>query len=160
MLSRNGILALVLLGALAGLYGLHRGIVASEVREAKQTVTTTLNKEYQAKLDAAKEASRKTEDELRLNAFNKEKDKNAKIDSVSADLKLALERLRTRPERPAPLPSGEVATSASACTAVSLYRPDAEFLTREASRAQSVLIERDYYYNLYEEARIKLDGQK
>lgn len=160
MLSRNGILALVLLGALAGLYGLHRGIVASEVREAKQTVTTTLNKEYQERLDAARKASQKTEDELRLNAFNKEKDKNAEIANVSSELKLALERLRNRPERPAPNTSGEVATSTSSCTAVSLYRPDAEFLTREASRAQSVLIERDYYYSLYEETRIKLDGQK
>lgn len=158
MLPPKGWIAILVLIVLAGLYGAHRGIVAYEVDAAVQKTTVSLNSEYDKKLKAAELKTAKTEDELRLNALQATRDKNAQIAILTTSLNDALKRLRDRQERPPAQPSGEVASSGGSCTARELYREDAEFLTREAYRAQSVIVERDYYYNQYEQARKKLDG--
>jgi len=61
---------------------------------------------------------------------------------LAADLQRALDSLRNRPERPAS--GGDVPTGAAdpvACTGAGLYRPDAEFLVREAARADSIRLQ-------------------
>ena len=65
------------------------------------------------------------------------RNKNAEINKLNADLTDALERLRNRPERPreGDLPADTGAEPAASCTGAGLYREDAEFLTREADRA-------------------------
>lgn len=160
MLSSKAYVAIAVIVALMGLYGAHRAIVASEVKQAVQQNVLAMNSEYQKKLETARAATKKTEDELRLNALQTTKEKDAKIATTRRELDVALERLRTRPERPSPESPSAAPGNSSSCTGMSLYRADAEFLTREAARAQSVLIERDYYYKQYEDARKKLDGQK
>lgn len=158
MLPPKGWVAILVLIVLAGLYVAHRGIVKYEVDAAIQKTQVSLNASYQTKLDNAKAKTAKTEDELRLNALQAQKDKDAQIAALSSSLNDALKRLRDRQERPPAQPSGEIASVGGSCPAVQLYREDAEFLTKESYRAESVLIERDYYYEQYEDARKKLDG--
>ena len=123
----------------------------SAVRAERNIVTLQLNKEYQRKLDEANAKAQKATSALQSQA-NKEKEiKDAKIKSINSQLSVAIGELHKRSQRPSDVdktPSvGEV------CTGAQLYREDAEFLTREASRAQRILEERDYIYNQYENAR-------
>lgn len=62
---------------------------------------------------------------------------------LALDLRRALNSLRHRPERPATA-GGDVPESAAdgmACTGDQLYRPDGEFLAREATRADQLRID-------------------
>lgn len=158
MIPPKGWVAILVLIVLAGLYVAHRGIVAYEVDAAVQKTTVSLNAAYQIKLDAANAKTAKVEKELGNEAATIKNDRDTQVSILNASLNDALSRLSKRPTRPAPQPSGEVASVGGSCTARELYREDAEFLTRESSRAQSVIVERDYYYNQYENARKKLDG--
>lgn len=157
MLPAKGWIAILVLVVLAGLYAAHRGIVKYEVSAAVQKTTVSLNLRYQNELDQAKQKTDKTEQELRLNSLQASKDKDAKIAILTTSLNDALKRLRDRQARPPAQPTGEVASVGGSCTARELYREDAEFLTREAYRAEAVMFERDYYYQQYEIARKKLD---
>ena len=139
----NPYLWLAILIALAGLYGAHRWVVVSEVKEAETALIV--------KLEAK---ARKVEDELRLNALQERKEKDAKISSINSDLERANRLLRTRPTRPPVLPP----SSGVSCTGRELYQEDGLFLRGEAARAEALIVERDYYFNLYEEARKKLNG--
>lgn len=59
---------------------------------------------------------------------------------LAAELQRALDSLRNRPQRPATA-GGAVPESAAdpvACTGAELFRPDAEFLVREAARADQL----------------------
>lgn len=158
MLWSKGYVAISIVIVLAGLYGAHRGIVAHEVSRAVQTTTVSMNLKYQKDLAVATDKAVKATNDLRdFGDVAKEK-KYAQTEARNAALNAAVKRLSNRPVRPAPQPTGEVASVGGSCTAAQLYREDSEFLTREASRAESVLDERDYYYNAYENARKKLDG--
>jgi hypothetical protein len=139
----NPYLWVAVLIALAGLYGAHRWVVNGEVEEAR----IVLKAELESK-------AKKVEDELRLNAFHERKDEDAKIASIRSDLERANRLLNSRPTRPNVLPP----SSGSSCTGRELYREDGQFLRGEAARAEALIIERDYYYNLYEETRKKLNG--
>lgn len=154
----KGWIAIIVLIALGGLYGAHRGIVAYEVKQAVQTNTVSINLKYQKDLAVATEQAVKATNDLRDQADSAKAKKYEQIESRNAALSVAIKRLQNRPLRPAPQPSGDVASVGGSCTAAQLYREDSEFLTREATRAESVLDERDYYYNAYETARKKLDG--
>lgn len=44
-----------------------------------------------------------------------------------------------------------------ACTGAELSREDGEFLAGEASRAQAVVEERDYYYRTYRDVKARID---
>lgn len=94
------------------------------------------------------------EQKLNYEAWNLRATKDAKITDLNTKLSNALSLLRNRPSRSDPAPSGE------ACKGTELFREDAEFLTREAARADQLIIERDYYYERYEAARRELAGQK
>lgn len=79
--------------------------------------------------------------------------KDEKINRISAERDAALERLRNRPSRPN---NDSPSKDRRACRGTELYREDAEFLTREAARAERVREERDFYWQQYENARVKL----
>ena len=81
------------------------------------------------------------------------KEKDAKINSIERNLRSDIERLRNREVRPNVV---TITETRETCTGTGLYREDAEFLTREAARAEKVRIERDYYWQQYEDARLKL----
>ena len=81
------------------------------------------------------------------------KEKDVKITSIERNLRYDIERLRNREVRPNVV---TITETRETCTGTGLYREDAEFLTREAARAEKVRIERDYYWQQYEDARLKL----
>lgn len=141
---------LILIFIIAGLYVIHTIKVESAVEQAK----TELVAEYDKKLAQAAEKSRKTEWLLQENTDRLREDKDAKIKDINTKLSAALSELRNRPERPSD--DSKDTGDSKACTAASLYREDAEFLTREAARADSILAERDYYYSQYESVRRRL----
>ena len=106
---------------------------------------------YKAEQEAKAHAM---EQKLNYDAWNIRATKDAKITELNTKLSSALSLLRNRPQRDNPAAAGE------ACTGTKLFREDAEFLTREAARADQLIIERDYYYERYEAARRELAGQK
>lgn len=82
------------------------------------------------------------------------KEKDVKITSIERNLRSDIERLRNREVRPNVV---TITETRETCTGTGLYREDAEFLTREAARAEKVRIERNYYWQQYENARLELE---
>lgn len=104
----------------------------------------------------AEQEARAKEQLLTYQAYQKQREKDEKISDINGKLATALRMLRERPSRPA----DPTTSSGAACTGTKLYREDAEFLTREAARADQLAAERDYYYERYEDARRTLAGKK
>lgn len=138
------------------LYGAHKAIVAYEVSQAKELVTLKLSGEYKTNLLKAHSDARKETVHLQNHALALEKAKDAKIKTLDDKLNVALKRLSDRPNRPT-ADNPHIGPDSKACSGSELYREDAEFLLREAARADALIIERDYYYNQYEDARKTLD---
>lgn len=84
------------------------------------------------------------------------KEKNEKINTLDLALANAISELSKRPQRPINIPTTPQA--GNTCTGTELYREDAEFLAREAARAEKLITERDYYYEQYERARQRLSA--
>lgn len=143
---------------LVALYGAHRHIVSNERDEAVAIATLKLEKGYQDRLLAAAAQAKKTETKLELSALALEKTKDDEINRISGKLDAALISLRNRPSRPSTPYAPKNTPVGEACTAGELYREDAEFLTREAARADQVLAERNYYFQRYESVRKELNG--
>ena len=141
MSTRAKIIAIgAVLGALVSLHYIDKHYALEEVkakyeRERKELATRT---------ERATQA-------LEASSVQKLKERDEKINRISADLDVALERLRHRPSRSTKAPG-----ATPSCKGSELYREDAEFLTREAARAERVMEERNFYYERYEETRIKL----
>lgn len=125
------------------------------------SVTASLTKEYQSKLDTAViEAITKTKQLQEATDTLKEK-KYADLQTINKQLSDDYRGLQQRTKRPTSPPiNADNPISGETCTARELYREDAEFLTGEAARAESVLVERDYYYNQYENIRSELMSDK
>ena len=103
----------------------------------------------QARIDA-EQKSRNQELALQAAADDERNIKDAEITIIRGQLDAALVSLRERPLRGADL-SG----SAGACppaTGAQLSREDAEFLAREAARADAVVAELNYCRRTYEKA--------
>jgi FtsZ-binding cell division protein ZapB len=83
--------------------------------------------------------------------------KNQKLQSLSTRRQSVINSLLNRQVRPEDAASATVAQVGESCTGKELFREDAEFLTREAARADKTVIERDFYYQKYEDARIMLE---
>ena len=83
------------------------------------------------------------------------KTKDVQIAHLNTDLASALDRLRSRPERPreGDLPSNPAPGSEPSCTGAGLYRPDADFLVREAARAKRLQLDLGECQAAYESAR-------
>ncbi len=62
---------------------------------------------------------------------------SAEVSTVRRNLDIALDSLRSRPDRPAGMPEA-ARTDCEGGTGAELFRPDAEFLAREAARADDV----------------------
>lgn len=63
---------------------------------------------------------------------------NADLGSIADRLRIDLDRLRKRPARPADDLPGAPAIACQGCTGAELFRDDAEFLRREAARADEI----------------------
>ena len=124
----------------------------------KHTVEAKWNAE---RLDVAKQTFRlleqttRTTTNLEAAADQLSKAKNATIKTISLRLAAALDGLRNRPERPADpiLPSTSEAGANTGCTGAQLYRSDAEFLVREAARAEQLIADLAQCQARYEQAR-------
>lgn len=75
----------------------------------------------------------------------------AERDALIRSLQQRLKRPQATEANPTPPSSGE------ACTGAQLYKEDGEFLAREAARAEELIVQRDYYYERYEDARQQLE---
>jgi len=74
------------------------------------------------------------------------KDKDAQINAINNQLADALIQLRNRPSR-----SNQISSNGQSGTGATLYAEDAEFLIREASRADTIRTALDACYKQYDE---------
>lgn len=82
--------------------------------------------------------------------------KQNEINKLASSVKSLRNELLNRPSRSDPV----TPSLGQTCTGRELYREDGEFLIGEASAAERIRIERDYYYDRYEEARQQLERLK
>lgn len=143
--------------ALVGLYAGHRGIVRYEVSTAVKVANAIKDTHYKGLLLQAHSNAKKAEETLESKAEKNQAALEAKITTISSELSAALHRLHNRPARPTPSDNTKAPPATEACTGGQLYREDGEFLIREASRANEVVVERDFFYKAYEDARKTLD---
>ena len=103
------------------------------------------------------EKKAKEEKILLLEAQQKEREKkDESIRNLNTKLANAVGMLSIREKRSKD--SGESPRIGSSCTGRELFQEDGEFLIREATRADQAVIQRDYYYEQYEKARLMIKG--
>lgn len=143
-----------LIAALGAFWGYDRYV---SINRAEKRVTEALNASYQAKLNQAFATAKDTEKKLREQSFLNEKAKDDEILVLNNKLGVALGELRKRPQRSSTTDYTNPSAATPPCTGTSLFQEDGGFLIREATRADSVMAERNYYYKQYEDARKRLD---
>lgn len=131
---------------LAALWAFHEYDKAQAVQEVRKELVAK-SKEY---AERSERATKALEASLRSESVQKD----AKIADIERNLRSAIKRLRDRPVRPNVVTVTEIR---EACTGAQLYREDGEFLAREAARAERILEERNFYWQQYENARVKLE---
>ena len=122
------LLAVFIAFALTNAYSYIKGGNAADTRWTAQIQTARANAEAQAR------ATEQRHQEA-VNAITRRH--TAEISQVRRNLDLALDSLRSRPDRPSHLPEADRADCAGG-TGAELSRPDAEFLSREAARADEL----------------------
>lgn len=138
------IFTLLVLGALWGLHEYDKGVEVARIK-----------KEYADKSAEVITRTERATTALEASHVKEVQEKDEKINRISADLDVAIKRLQHRPLRAS---NPNTTSSPSSCRGSELYREDAEFLTREAARAEKLIEQRDYYYREYENARRELNG--
>ena len=115
-----------------------------------------VNKKWEA-AELEKDLERKEKEKTILdNALVLEREKNAEITKLNHTVDNLRYSLRNRPSRET-IRYVESSEATRACTGAELSREDGEFLAGEAARAAVIAKERDYYYQQYEQVRIKLN---
>lgn len=89
-------------------------------------------------------AIRAKEHQYQADADKIRKEKNAQIQAINDQLVNAISELRQRPSRT------EQASNGSSCNGTGLYAEDAEFLIREASRADQIRVALQSCYKQYD----------
>ena len=95
---------------------------------------------------------RLTENTWKVKAAQIVKDKDNEIQAIDAERDAAIAELRNRPRRPAPgtAEASGNGQAASGCTGARLFGDDAEFLIREAARADTTRIALKACYKQYD----------
>lgn len=131
------ILGFVLAVAAAGGAGLYQGheMGMAEVQQKWDKERAAQEAEYAA----AQAAARQKEQSLQSRADRLRQEKDREIRNLNARATALSNSLRERPNRPtteasAVSSTAEVRPAATGCTGKELYRPDGEFLAREAAR--------------------------
>ncbi len=152
----------LVLALLAGVWKIHHtGVVAgrAEVQLLWDQDIAKAAEESAAKLDKVKKDSAA----LQIATDKERGNLNAHIRSIDLERDELLRRLRDRPVRPAesggsvPASPGTGA-SAPSCTGAELFGQDAEFLTREASRAEILRAHIKSLESQYERVRKLING--
>ena len=130
----------------------------NELSGARKEATADVVKEYsndalEQSLEAIQTEKQIVEDALK--AERKKNDAKQGIIDRNAALIRSLQHRPTREDSKEANPSTPEA--GSPCTGAELHREDGEFLAREASRADEVIVDRDFYYERYEDARQQLE---
>jgi hypothetical protein len=107
-----------------------------------------LQKEYAENIVIAQERTRKLEQDLTEKIQKLERKKNGEIANVNARLRVALSELSERTSRTT---TSQSAPDCKGTTGSELSREDAEFLTREAARADRLRSALNICYQQYEE---------
>lgn len=142
--------------ALAGAGGYVKGTAhgKAEVQAAWDQEKARLAEEY-AKAQAA---AREKEQQLQAQADQLREDANAKIRDANERAASLIDSVRKRPERTTTQASTVSGTAGAVCpacncTGATLPRPDAEFLVREATRAEELRLALDHCVRQYEALR-------
>lgn len=95
---------------------------------------------------------RATESTWKVKTAQIVKDKDNEIQAIDAERDAAIAELRNRPRRPAPGTAQSPANgeAASGCTGARLFGDDAEFLIREAARADTIRVALNACYAQYD----------
>lgn len=145
----------VLLAALGGVYAWRVHVERDIGRDEVRAEWTADNARRTAAALAESEKNRRIEAERVRLAAQAQQRKDDALHAINTRLAAALGELRSRPERPA---GGVVPGNPAAgqgCTGAQLFRPDSEFLVREAARADRILAERDYCHQRYDALTVK-----
>lgn len=151
------IVSVLLIAGIASHYYFEKRAVAKAVIVTQTRIET----EYKSKLIAAQQLAAQQSAALTAYKVKADKEKQDAVQAVDAKYTDLVRSLQQRPTR-ADLTSSvatAVASARKACTGAQLFREDGEFLAGEAARADKVVIERDYYYGRYEDARKLLAGE-
>jgi LPS O-antigen subunit length determinant protein (WzzB/FepE family) len=98
--------------------------------------------------------TRLTEQRLKLSVETLRKSKDAEITKLNAAVTIALNSLRFRAtNRPVESSSPAIPPTGTSCTGANLYGQDAEFLIREAARADTQRLQLIEYQSAYNAAR-------
>ncbi|HEU0145212.1 MAG TPA: hypothetical protein VFQ47_10540 [Nitrososphaera sp.] len=128
-----------------------------EVNKAVTSAQTTMRVLHQDELLAASINSRKKEQEIEIQFKKRDALKDGQLKTLNTQLATALSELHKRPSRASTPNPTQVTSVTASCTGTQLFKEDGQFLAREAARGDKVIIERDYYYQQYEEARKMLN---
>jgi hypothetical protein len=120
----------------------------------ERTARDEVHKMYEDAIEMYQKQQEAAEKDLSASISNFAKEKVVYEEAI-ADLRNELiSRVSKRPNRPTSTPTNPNPTIA--CTGAELPREDAEFLVREAARADEIVVQRDFYYKSYEDVRHKL----
>ena len=111
-----------------------------------------LTKKYQAETLALAEKTKVVQNTITAAYVLERNKKDDEIRNVTKRLNDALIGLRDRPSRT----ENTIASFGKAISGAQLSREDAEFLTREAARADEIVAQRNACYATYEHARLNL----
>lgn len=149
----GGALALLLLASGYGYYKHSLNKAAEGARTAQiEKQVAAYNVDLAKSLTASKELVETLQSKL--------KDLQDAKDVIESQRDSAIVSLRNRPTRAETKISSSADTTPApqTCTGSELSREDAEFLTREAARAELIIKERDFYYDRYEQSRTRLEA--
>ena len=114
-----------------------------------------LKAEHTQQLQAAKDAADKAEKDIEAQSAQLIKEKDEKISSLNGRVNALTRSLQQRAKRDSSV--NLTPQVGETCTGAQLFREDGEFLAGEAARADQLAIERDFYYEQYEQARKRID---
>lgn len=155
-------LALVL-ALIGGLYTYHKVQIKIEVNKAVAQVVADIELQSNRESFKLKERSLNAQIELQEKFDNIDKEKNAKIQTLTGRVATLTRSLSERPNRPeaSGVPNNPSAQeSKPGATGAQLYRQDGEFLAGEAARAEEIKIELQGCYKSYDDAKETLDKFK
>ena len=142
-------LGATLAAIVGGHFYLQNNAVDSAVKKVEDSYKLKLEKAEQKAIIETANIYRNTIEELNT--------KNENLNNIASEYKLAIDGLRNRKARPSETVYTTVTEVRETCTGSQLFREDAEFLTGEAARAEAIVVERDFYYQRYEDARLMLE---
>ena len=130
-----------------------------QLRDAAEYARTTQVEKQIAAYNVDLTRSLNTSNALVIELQAKVKELQDAKNTIVLERDAALDSLRKRPTRAEALVSASASPTSApqACTGSELPREDAEFLTGEAANAALIATERDFYYERYEQSRIRLE---